>query len=67
MGSKSERELVPKKIGDKSYMQFITACVMLDWTVLEPIGDCDRYDCVIDRGNGFERIQVKTGRYKAGL
>jgi len=59
-------ENAPKKVGDKSYMQFITTCVMKNWIVLEPIGDCDRYDCVIDRGNGFERVQVKTGRLKKG-
>ena len=47
-------------------MKFITQCVMNDWVVLEPIGDNDRYDCVIDRGFGFERVQVKTGRYQNG-
>ena len=31
-----------------------------------PFGDNQRYDFVIDRGNGFERIQVKTGRLRNG-
>jgi hypothetical protein len=34
--------------------------------VLKPLGDNLRYDLVIDRGNGFERIQVKTGRIDRG-
>ena len=58
--------MIPKKVGDKSFMQFITKCVMNDWIVLSPVGDCDRYDCVIDRGNGLEKVQVKTGRMKQG-
>ena len=53
--------MVPKKVGDKAVLQFMTRCVMNDWTVLTPYGDCDRYDLVIDRENGFERIQVKMG------
>lgn len=54
---------IPKKKGDKAYLKFITACVFNNWIVLESIGDCDRYDCVIDKGNGLEKIQVKTGKY----
>jgi hypothetical protein len=30
------------------------------WTVLKPLGDNDRYDFVVDRGRGFERVQVKS-------
>jgi hypothetical protein len=55
-----------KKTGDKAVLQFMTKCAMKDWTVLTPFGDCDRYDLVIDRGNGFERIQVKNGRFVNG-
>jgi hypothetical protein len=58
--------LPPKKIGDKSFYNFIAKCISKDWIVLIPAGDCDRYDCVIDKGNSFERVQVKTGRYKNG-
>lgn len=35
---------------------------MKDWIFLEPIGDCDRYDCVIDKGEGLKKVQVKTGK-----
>jgi hypothetical protein len=54
----------PKKIGDKAYAKFLTACLFKDWVVLEPNGDCDRYDCVIDSGNAFERVQVKNRQNK---
>ncbi len=56
----------PKKVGDKAVLQFMAKCAMNDWTVLTPFGDCDRYDLVIDRGKGFERIQVKNGRLDKG-
>lgn len=58
--------VAPKKVGDKSYYKFITKCMFNDWTISQPLGDCTRYDCVLDRGNGLERVQVKTGRYKKG-
>lgn len=58
----------PKKIGDRTFARFMAECVMCDWQVLVPFGDCDRYDCIIDRndGEGFKKVQVKTGRYKNG-
>ena len=34
--------------------------------VLEPRGDNQRYDLVIDTGNSFLKIQCKTGRYTDG-
>lgn len=55
-----------KKIGDKAFTQFVASCVMNNWIILTPVGDCDRYDCVLDRGNGLERVQVKTGRFIKG-
>jgi hypothetical protein len=59
-------DVAPKKVGDKAFMQFIAKCVMRDWVVLTPVGDCDRFDCVIDRGNGFEKVQVKAARMRNG-
>lgn len=32
--------------------------------MLKPFGDNQRYDLVIDRGCGFERVQVKTANYQ---
>lgn len=43
---------------------FVTAkFLQLGWRVLRPVGDNQRYDLVIDRGNGFETVQVKTARF----
>ena len=56
----------PKKKGDISQAYFVARCLENDWTVAEVVGDCERYDCVIDRGNGLERVQVKTARLKNG-
>lgn len=33
---------------------------------LKPMSEKSRYDLVIDRGAGFERVQCKTGRIKNG-
>ena len=54
----------PKLIGEKSEGMVLAKFLELDWIVLMPFGDSQRYDFVIDRGNGFERIQVKTFRFK---
>lgn len=51
-----------KTIGEKSEAIVLAKFFLLGWVVLIPFGDSQRYDFVIDRGNGFERIQVKTAR-----
>jgi len=56
----------PKKKGDISQAYFIARCLELDWSVSVPVGDCDRYDAIIDKGNGLERVQIKTGRLRSG-
>lgn len=55
-----------KQIGEKSEAKVLSKFLDLGWIVLIPFGDNQRYDLVIDRGNGFERIQVKTGNFKNG-
>ena len=57
----------PKKQGDVSFAYFLARGLELEWTVSVPVGDCDRYDCIIDRGTGLERVQVKTGKLKDGV
>lgn len=42
----------------------IAAFTREGWTVCVPLTDNQPYDLVIDRGNGPERVQVKTTRYK---
>jgi len=56
----------PKKVGDKAYYKFITKCMFNDWCISQPLGDCTRYDCILDREGALERVQVKTGRYRKG-
>jgi len=56
----------PKTIGERSEGLFLAKFLQKGWKVLLPFGNNHRYDFVIDRGSGFERIQVKTGRYKNG-
>jgi len=36
------------------------------FTVLEPFGENTRYDLLIEDGNGFIKVQCKTGRLRAG-
>lgn len=55
-----------KTIGDQSEGMVLARFLRNGWTVLQPFGDNQRYDLVVDRGNGFERVQVKTGRLKNG-
>jgi hypothetical protein len=58
--------IAPKRVGDVSQAYFLAKCLEVGWAVSVPIGDCSRYDCVLDRGNGLERVQIKTGRLKNG-
>lgn len=55
-----------KAIGEISEAMVLARFLQLGWVVLQPFGDNQRYDYVIDRGVGFERIQVKTGRIRKG-
>lgn len=55
-----------KSIGEKSEAMALSRFLQLGWIVLSPFGDNQRYDFVIDRGLGFEKIQVKTARLKNG-
>lgn len=55
-----------KRTGNASEARVLSVFVLLGWEVLLPFGDCEPYDMVINRGNGFERIQVKTGCVRDG-
>ena len=43
----------------------IAKCMAHGWTVLEPRGENDPYDIVIDKhdGKGFQKVQVKSSTY----
>lgn len=58
----------PKSIGEISEAVVLAHLVKAGHVVLMPFGDNQRYDFVIDRGvDGFERVQVKTGRLTSGV
>lgn len=56
-----------KEVGDDSEAAFLAKFKSLGWIVSVPFGENQRYDLVLDRGNGMERIQVKTGTLRDGF
>ena len=55
-----------KCVGEKSEAMVLARFLQLGWIVWQPFGDNQRYDLVIDRGLGFETVQVKTATFKKG-
>ena len=53
-----------RKQGDVGLGAAISAFTCSGWTVCVPLTDNQPYDLVIDRGDGPERVQVKTTRCK---
>jgi len=56
----------PKVRGEQSEAAVIFHLVDIGLTVLEPFGDNERYDIVVEEDDEFYRIQVKTGRLENG-
>ncbi|HYZ17706.1 MAG TPA: group I intron-associated PD-(D/E)XK endonuclease [Candidatus Acidoferrum sp.] len=56
-----------KHIGDVSEMIVAAALTLAGYDVLKPLGESVRYDLVIDDGEKFFRVQVKTGRLRRGV
>ncbi|WP_415379808.1 group I intron-associated PD-(D/E)XK endonuclease [Halosimplex sp. TS25] len=56
----------PKERGEKSEAAVIYELIRRDITVLEPFGDNERYDVVVEIDGTFHRIQIKTGRLEDG-
>ena len=52
--------------GDLTVAMLIARLLRKRFTVLQPVSELSRYDLVIDRGAGFERVQCKTGYLKSG-
>ena len=44
---------------------FTVECLKRDWVVSKPFGDNCRYDAVLDRGKGLERIQIKSSTFSS--
>ena len=56
----------PKARGEQSEAAVIHQFVKQGLSVLEPFGDNERYDLVIEKAGDFYRVQVKTGRIENG-
>jgi hypothetical protein len=57
----------PKEQGERSERRVIAALLTAGYEVLvAPYGENRRYDCVLDLGDRFVRVQVKTARLVAG-
>lgn len=52
--------------GDICVAMITAAFLRKRYVVLKPLSEDCRYDLVIDRGSGFERIQCKSGRLRKG-
>ena len=50
--------------GDASEAVVIAELKKRGYTVLQPFGDNQRYDIVVEEDNQFERVQIKTARTK---
>lgn len=57
----------PKEIGERSEAMILALLLQAGKVVLQPFGDNQRYDLVIDEDGKFIRIQCKTGRLKDGV
>jgi len=53
--------------GDLSVAMITAAFLRKQYVVLKPLSELSRYDLVIDKGSGFERVQCKTGRLRNGV
>lgn len=52
----------PKAVGERSEGMVLAALLRAGELVAVPFSDNQRYDLLVDRGDRFLRIQVKTGR-----
>lgn len=53
-----------KTIGNKGEAATLAALVKLEFPVLTPFGDNERYDLVVEVDGTFHRIQCRTGQLK---
>lgn len=55
-----------KHIGDIAEAAVTLKCLQKEWEVAKPVGDNCAYDLILNRGNGFEKVQVKHGHLVNG-
>jgi hypothetical protein len=60
------KQVHPKEKGQRSEAAIVFEFVRRGLTVLEPFGDNERYDVVIEESGSFYRVQIKTGRLENG-
>lgn len=51
-----------KQIGNVTEVECMLAFLKLGYNVLQPYGDCERYDFVADINGKFYKIQCKTSK-----
>jgi PD-(D/E)XK endonuclease len=56
----------PRTVGDRSEALVMAKLLQVYATVLLPFGAGARYDLVVDDGERLLKVQVKTGRLRAG-
>ena len=56
-----------KLVGDISEARVIVALTEAGYLVSKPFGENARYDLIADDGERLHRVQVKTGRVRAGV
>jgi PD-(D/E)XK endonuclease len=56
----------PKAVGERSEAMVLAGLLKNGEVVLQPFGDNQRYDLVVERDGKFLRVQCKTGRLKNG-
>lgn len=57
----------PKAVGERSEGMVLAALLRAGNVVLQPFGDNQRYDLVVDEDGKFIRIQCKTARLVGGV
>jgi hypothetical protein len=57
-------ERTPKSYGEAAEAALLARACRLGFSVAKPWGDSDRFDLLIDAGQGFWRVQVKSTSYR---
>ncbi len=55
-----------KAKGEKTEAIVLAELIKRNYVVLQPFGDNQRYDFVVETKEGFKRLQCKTGRLRNG-
>lgn len=57
----------PKAVGELSEAAVVHHLIRAGYDLAKPLGDNARYDLIIDDGDRFLRVQIKTGRLVEGV